>query len=150
VQNLSYSYDLLGNPLPRADANTSMSENFTYDALNRLTSTTVSLAPAPLVKNFSYSAIGNLLSKSDVGNYSYVAPGSPLPHAVMSTSGGAISTTFAYDPNGNQTSGLGRSISYTSYNKPASITQGTRTINFLDDTEQREPVSTSLENAPTS
>lgn len=87
-----------------------MSETFTYDVLNRLTSATVSLAPAPLVKNFSYSAIGNLLSKSDVGNYSYSPPGSPLPHAVMSTSGGAISTTFTYDPNGNQTSGLGRSI----------------------------------------
>ena len=42
-------------------------KSFTYDALNRLTSTTVSLALAPLVKNFSYSAIGNLLSKSDVG-----------------------------------------------------------------------------------
>jgi hypothetical protein len=76
------------------------------------------------VKNFSYSAIGNLLSKSDVGNYSYVPSGSPLPHAVMSTSGGAISATFAYDPNGNQTAGLARTISYTSYNKPASITKG--------------------------
>src|SRR5437868_3758341 len=55
----------------------------------------------------------------------------------MSTSGGTLSTTFAYDPNGNQTSGLGRTIAYTSYNKPASITQGTRTISFLDDTEHQ-------------
>ena len=53
----------------------------------------------------------------------------------MSVSGGSISATFAYDQNGNQTSGLGRSIVYTSYNKPASITQGTRTISFLDDTD---------------
>ena len=43
-----------------------MSETFTYDVLNRLTSATVSLAPAPLVKNFSYSAIGNLLSTSAI------------------------------------------------------------------------------------
>ena len=55
----------------------------------------------------------------------------------MSISGGTISSTFTYDPNGNQTSGLGRSIIYTSYNKPASITQGTRTISFLDDTEHQ-------------
>jgi hypothetical protein len=77
------------------------------------------------------------LSKSDVGNYSYVPPGSPQPHAVMGVSGGGISTTFTYDANGNQTSGLGRSITYSSYNKPASITQGARTLSFLDDTEHQ-------------
>ena len=103
VQNLSYTYDLLGNPLSRSDANTSMSESFTYDGLNRLTSATVNLTPAPLVKTFSYSAIGNMLSKSDVGTYAYPAAGSPLPHAVMNVSGGSISSTFTYDANGNQT-----------------------------------------------
>jgi hypothetical protein len=41
---------------------------------------------------------------------------------VTSTSGGSISTTFAYDPNGNQTAGLGRSIIYTSYNKGITVT----------------------------
>jgi hypothetical protein len=74
---------------------------------------------------------------SDLGNYSYAPPGSPLPHAVTAVSGGSISTTFAYDPNGNQTSGLGRTISYASYNKPASITLGARTISFLDDTDHQ-------------
>jgi RHS repeat-associated protein len=56
---------------------------------------------------------------------------------VTSLSGGTISTTFTYDANGNQTAGLGRSITYSSYNKPASITQGTQTISFLDDTEHQ-------------
>ncbi|MBR1201849.1 MULTISPECIES: RHS repeat domain-containing protein [unclassified Bradyrhizobium] len=137
VQNLSYTYDRLGNPLSRSDANTNLSESFGYDALNRLTTATVSLAAGPLIKNFSYSAIGNIISKSDVGTYSYATAGSPLPHAVAGISGGAISATFTYDPNGNQTAGLGRSITYTSYNKPASITQGTRTISFQDDTEHQ-------------
>ena len=136
VQNFAYSYDLLGNPLSRSDANTGLAESLAYDALNRLTSATVNLSPA-LVKTFAYSPIGNLLSKSDVGTYAYPAAGSPQPHAVMSISGGAISTSFAYDANGNQTSGLGRSIFFTSYNKPAGITQGTRTISFLDDTEHQ-------------
>jgi hypothetical protein len=31
----------------------------------------------------------------------------------------------------------GRSLVYTSYNKPSSITQGARTISFLDDTEHQ-------------
>jgi RHS repeat-associated protein len=114
-----------------------MSESFAYDGLNRLTSATVNLSPAPQVKIFAYSAIGNMLSKSDVGTYSYPAAGSPLPHAVMNVSGGSISSTFTYDANGNQTAGQGRSIVYTSYNKPASITQGTRTISFLDDSEHQ-------------
>jgi RHS repeat-associated protein len=137
VQNLSYTYDLLGNALSRSDANTSLSESFGYDALNRLTSSTVNLSPTPLSKSFTYDPIGNLTSKSDVGTYTYPTPGSPQPHAVMSVSGGSISATFAYDADGNQTSGLGRSIVYTSYNKPSSITQGTRTISFLDDTEHQ-------------
>src|SRR5260221_7483852 len=127
----------LGNPVSRSDANTNMSESFAYDGLNRLTSATVNLTPTPLAKTFSYSPIGNLLSKSDVGTYSYPAAGSPQPHAVMSVSGGLISTAFSYDPNGNQTAGLGRSIAYSSYNKPSSITQGTRTVSFLDDTEHQ-------------
>ncbi|MGJ5176511.1 RHS repeat-associated core domain-containing protein [Bradyrhizobium oligotrophicum] len=137
VQNFSYSYDRRGNPLSRSDANTNLSETFTYDVLSRLTSSTVNLTPTPLSKTFTYDPIGNLLTKSDVGTYSYPAPGSAKPHAVMSVSGGSISTTFTYDANGNQTSGLGRSLVYTSYNKPASITQGTRTISFLDDTDHQ-------------
>jgi hypothetical protein len=97
----------------------------------------VSLTPVPLVKTFAYDPIGNMLTKSDVGNYLYPAAGAALPHAVSSISGGAISTTFTYDLNGNQTGGLGRSISYTSYNKPASITQGTRALFFSDDPDHQ-------------
>jgi RHS repeat-associated protein len=101
-----------------------------------VTSATAGQSVAP-VKTFSYDAIGNLLSKSDVGNYSYPLAGSALPHAVTSISGGAVSASFAYDPNGNQTTGLGRSISYTSYNKPSSITQGSSTLFFSDDTDHQ-------------
>jgi hypothetical protein len=48
-----------------------MSETFAYDRLNRLTSATVNAAPTPRAKTFFCSTIGNLLSKSDVGAYSY-------------------------------------------------------------------------------
>jgi RHS repeat-associated protein len=51
--------------------------------------------------------------------------------------GEKLSTTFTYDPSSNQTAGFGRTITYTSYNKPASITQGTRTVSFVDDTEHQ-------------
>jgi hypothetical protein len=88
-------------------------------------------------EELSYDPIGNLLSKSDVGNYAYPLAGAALPHAVQSISGGTISTSFTYDPNGNQTSGLGRSISHTSYNKPSSITQGSSTPFFSDDVDHQ-------------
>jgi hypothetical protein len=93
---------------------------------------------APL-KRFAYDAIGNLLSKSDVGAYAYPAFGvnSIRPHAVTSINGGTINTTFAYDPNGNQTSGLGRTISHTSFNKPSAITNGSSTLNFSHDIDHQ-------------
>ena len=62
MQNLSFTYDKGGNPLSRSDANTNLSETFTYDALKRLTSSTVNLTPTPLSKTFTYDPIGNLLS----------------------------------------------------------------------------------------
>ncbi len=63
----------LGNPLSRFDANTNMSETLAYDRLNRLTSETVNATPTPRAKAAFCSTIGNLLSKSDVGAYSYPA-----------------------------------------------------------------------------
>jgi len=67
------------------------------------------------------------------------------PHAVMSIRGGTISATFTYDPNGNQISGNGRTATWTSYNKPASITQSSSTISFLDgpDHQRFQQVSSS-------
>lgn len=127
VENFTYTYDVLGNLLTRGDINTGLSESFVYDTLNRLTSATVGVSAA---KTFGYNAIGNITAKSDVGTYTYPAAGNPFPHAVMSISGSTINTTFSYDPNGNQTAGLGRTVTYTSYNKPSAITQGARTISF--------------------
>jgi RHS repeat-associated protein len=146
VASFSYTYDAIGNVLSRGDGNTELSEIFVYDQLNRLTSATVAGNVAP-AKSFSYDPIGNLLLKSDVGTYTYPAAGEVRPHAVTSISGATIATTFSYDANGNQTSGLGRTLTWTSYNKPASITQGAKTISFLDDMDhqrfqQTEPAGT--------
>src|ERR1043166_7706570 len=87
VANFSYSYDALGNPTRRADGNSNISEDFTYDTLNRLTAATLNVSPSPLVKNFAYDSIGNLLTKSDVGNYAYPEPGVGRPHGVVSVDG---------------------------------------------------------------
>jgi YD repeat-containing protein len=94
VASFGYGYDTLGKLLSRSDTNTGLSETFGYDSLNRLTSTNVALSPTPLAKTFSYNAIGNLLTKTDVGTYSYPSSGQARPHAVTSISGGLINTSF--------------------------------------------------------
>ena len=78
LKNFSYTYDPIGTVLTRSDANESLTETLTYDNLNRLTSATVS-ANIATTKTFTHDAIGNLLSKSDVGTYTYPRAGSALP-----------------------------------------------------------------------
>ena len=97
----------------------------------------MSLSPTPWVQTFAYNAIGNITFKSDVGTYSYPAPGQPRPHGVTSITGGVINTTFTYDAKGNMISGNGLTVAYTSYNKTASITRGTTSIGFEHDTEHQ-------------
>jgi hypothetical protein len=62
---------------------------------------------------------------------------SSQPHAVTGISGLTVSTTFTYDPSGNELTGNGRATAWTSYDKPASITQGSSAISFLDDPEHQ-------------
>ena len=134
VQKFDYSYDAIGNVLNRSDSNQGWSETFTYDSLNRLTAANIGVN---IAKSFSYNAIGNLLSKSDVGAYAYPAAGQPFPHAVSSISGSVINTTFSYDANGNMTAGNGIAITYTPFNKPATITRGANQIGFSHDPEHQ-------------
>jgi uncharacterized protein RhaS with RHS repeats len=99
-----------------------LTETFTYDNLNRLKT---AQATGQSVKNFSYNIIDNITSKDGVGAYDYTpAPGSllpnerPHPHAVRKVNGGP---NIAYDMNGNMTSGLGRTITWTWFNMPERI-----------------------------
>jgi RHS repeat-associated protein len=124
VQNLEYHFDILGNLMTRKDNNqtiggTTLTESFTYDALNRLRT---AQATGQAVKNFTYDTIGagtaslgNIAHKDDVGDYTY---DSVHKHAVRSVNGGP---TAVYDANGNMTSGFNRSITWTWFNQPQLI-----------------------------
>ncbi|WP_280138433.1 RHS repeat-associated core domain-containing protein, partial [Pseudovibrio denitrificans] len=74
-----------------------------------------------------YSPSGNLLSKSDVGTYSYPAPTAARPHAPTK----AGSWTFSYDGNGNMVSGKGRSLIYDGKDRPISVTMGGVTTQYV-------------------
>ncbi|MDZ7653983.1 MAG: RHS repeat-associated core domain-containing protein [Burkholderiaceae bacterium] len=128
AQNDTYTYDILGNLDSRSQLNSTgglITENYGYDNLNRLTSSQVVGRGAVAI---TYNDIGNITSKTGVGTYTYPASGSTSvrPQAVSSITGtvaNIANPAFGYDANGNLTSGLGRTVTWTSFNYPLSITK---------------------------
>ncbi|MBK6696053.1 MAG: hypothetical protein IPG50_28160 [Myxococcales bacterium] len=127
-QDMEFVFDALGNLTSRKDNVTGLSESFQYDALDRLTRVS-----GPSVKTLAYDDAGNIISKSDFGDYSYDAT---RGHLVTSVKKGATTVaTYAYDANGNVTSGGGRTFTWNGFDKPSRIDQGTRYVEFVyDDT----------------
>jgi RHS repeat-associated protein len=130
VQNFTYTYDTIGNLAQRVDViQSSLTENFAYDRLNRLLQ---SSGTGFTTQTIAFNAVGNITSKSNVGTYNYNAQGTPCttgagggPHALCSVTGtvnGYANPTFSYDANGSLTTGLGRTLTYTSFNMPATVT----------------------------
>ncbi len=129
IQNQAFAYDGHGNLMTRTDFNQtplngagSLTETFTYDALFRLKTATLTGVG---VRSYSYDASGNITSKTGLGSYTYGQNGAG-PHAVT-TAGGM---SYTYDANGNQTGGDGRSLTYTSFNKAKTISKGGKTYTY--------------------
>ena len=136
VQDLGYRFDSLGNLTTREDFNQDVYESFAYDRLNRLTGGIVYDADDDTEresKTYRYDAVGNIVNKSDVGTADYVygtgnaaGAGDAGPHAVVSAGG----NSYAYDDNGNMISGDGRTLTWTSFNKPKTVVNGTTHTRF--------------------
>jgi RHS repeat-associated protein len=121
LQDLEYDWDANGNLTRRHDARRNLTEIFTYDSLDRMTQSTLNGTTNLTV---AYNLIGNITSKSDVGSFTYDAT---KKHAVRT----AGSNSYSYDANGNMTSRLGHSITWTSYNYPSVINApNSRTVSF--------------------
>jgi RHS repeat-associated protein len=106
-QDCSYSFDVTkGNLTYRKDNLRNIQENFTYDNLNRLTG----YAGATV----SYDAKGNITQKSNAGTFSYQIPGKPYAISGLTPSDNASLVI----PNRDQ------SVSYTSFDRPAEISEG--------------------------
>ena len=135
ARNSGYTWDVLGNLTTRtdttgatgADGTRDLTETFTYDTLNRLTSSRVGTGAKQTV---TYDALGNITRKTGVGGYLY-GLGSAGPHAA-SFAGDA---TYTYDAAGNLTrenrdGTFTRSLDYTPFNKVSRIVKGTHTVSF--------------------
>lgn len=123
VQNYAYEWDAIGNLLARQDlgATPQLVERFAYDELNRLSRVTLNGVQTLAM---SYRPDGNLLTKSDVGNYGY-GNGSASPHAVTAVGGGVRGLlTYEYDANGNMTRRGGSALTWTSFNLPRQVNEG--------------------------
>ena len=136
VQNLMYQFDTLGNLFSRRSGRSNtedLTETFDYDGLNRLISAeTTGLNSGTRTQSYQYDVLGNITYKSDVGSYTYgatCASGGFGPHAVCETSG-TVNATYGYDTSGNMTTNKNRTLTYSSYNKPLSITEGSTVTNF--------------------
>ncbi|MGH1353269.1 MAG: RHS repeat domain-containing protein, partial [Methyloligellaceae bacterium] len=136
VQNLSFTFDALGNLTSRENNDLNQQESFVYDTLNRVTDVNTTVGGTTTTTTMTYGPTGNILSKSDVGTYTYgqvhgsCASGFAGPHA-LTTVAGTKNATYCYDANGNMTSGDGRVISYSAFDKPTTITKGGNTVQFF-------------------
>ncbi|MBI4992654.1 MAG: hypothetical protein HZC26_00755, partial [Candidatus Magasanikbacteria bacterium] len=102
LQDLSYTYDAVGNITQIIDTgnfDTAKTSDYTYDDLYRLKSAAITNAKnnQNYTQTYSYDAIGNILNKSDVGDYVYSQTGYTNPRAVTKIG----NKTFTYDNNGN-------------------------------------------------
>lgn len=130
LQKLRYKFDALGRLEWRDDQRLNQKETFTYDGLNRLRTSSVSLsggAGLPVL-SLSYDALGNICNKNGVA-YTYAGRSgcansgnveSSRPHAVASVGGRAVS----YDAQGRVMQRMGATTAqdrYTEFNGLAQL-----------------------------
>lgn len=144
VQSDEYVFDAVGNLTSRRDRKQTVGgsvlrEDFVYDTLNRVTSSTVLGQSA---KAYGYDALGNLTNKGGVDQI-YATSGTGVhPHRLLQSG----SDVYTYDARGNQLTrnATARIIQYTPFNMPASIAAGdTVTFSYGAERERRRQVITS-------
>jgi len=99
LQDIDYTRGATGRINGVTSHLTGESWTYGYNDLDWLTSATNTTNGA-LTQTFTYDSVGNMLTNSAIGTYTYPTPGSARPHAVISTPLGS----YGYDAAGNMTS----------------------------------------------
>ena len=125
VQNLTYSFDKVGNLTQRQDLNQGLTEVFAYDNLHRLTGSTLN-GTANLT--MTYYANGNINTRWETGGPTLTYTYHPTKvHAVTATSNG---WAYQYDANGSVTLKNSNAVTWFASNKPQSISNGSYSSTF--------------------
>lgn len=115
VQDLNMSFNSQnGNLDSRNDAIKGLTENFTYDNLDRLTNSQV-INQAAI--SLTYLPNGNINTKTGIGTYTYNGIKQNAVEQVDNTS--------------NLISGIEQNISYTPFNKAQLVTEGDNSLNII-------------------
>ncbi len=147
LQHFTYNFDAnTGNLLSRTDATRNLTENFTYDGLNRLTGYGT--------KTVTYADNGNIIAKSDAGNLSYTHVSKP--YAVTGAGATGINQTFAYNASGDRIEKNNliqqrvQDITYNSLMRPETLTENGNVATFLYDASGDRKKMTITRNGTTS
>lgn len=95
LQEFAYQFNDLGHLMERQDVGRNKRETFGYDDVNRLISTQIEGGTGTTL---TYDELGNILTKSDVGQYEYGATGNG-PHRLLNlrTNNANVSCSFTLD-----------------------------------------------------
>lgn len=134
IQDLNLSFDAnTGNLLFRQEAIKGLKETFTYDNLNRLTGTSVNGAQqfTMVYDGATNNSLGNIKSKSDIGNFMYDAQKINAVRFITTNSGVPTNPPNVISTNA-------QAIAYTSFLKTATITEnGYKLVYTYGQDEQR-------------
>ncbi|MFJ3235710.1 RHS repeat-associated core domain-containing protein [Streptomyces sp. NPDC086787] len=148
VQDLTYTYWDNSLLKTQTDAVGDRSEAYTYDPLGQLTDWSLTNGTKPkTTTSYTYDPVGNLTDTAKNGttteHHAYGAPGGDQPDTLTTiTPTGENSQTLTYDGQGRQTTGNGRTTTYTSYNLPKTITRNGTTTTFAYDAFGRKAKET--------
>ena len=139
AQNLAYSYDAAGNVTQIVDYLGLETQDFAYDAFDRLIAAEAEDGPAPYDHTYAYDPLGNITSFNGVP-YTYLD--ATHRHAVTHLNGAA---TYSYDANGNMTArpwgGVTQTLSYDAENRLTGV-DGATDASFGYDGDGRMVVRT--------
>jgi YD repeat-containing protein len=122
-QSKSYLWDINGNLTQRVSTqytfgsnpiNPIVTENFTYDNINRLSSRTIG---SNATENYSYSTTGNLLAKPGTS----LQYNGPKPHQVTNATIKGVERLYQYDAAGYVINDGKRSFTWTSFGQLATL-----------------------------
>ncbi|NOH04075.1 MAG: DNRLRE domain-containing protein [Chloroflexi bacterium] len=130
IQNLGYVYDAAGNITSIVDSITGENQAFGYDALNRLTSSTVTNGPAPYSETYTYDSVTGNLIHNGTGTLEYNDPSHV--HAATDLSNQSSVSSYQYDANGNMVlrnvNGQAFDLDYDEENRLTNVTQGSQSF----------------------